>query len=149
MEFVFRKVDPDSPEDIRQFNGLMDALSARARDDDLLRERIRACNAREDRYLMVAQDRASGKLCGSLLAVVFDDFCEDLKPIMVIENVVSGAEFRRQGVGRAMFSAIEAWGRKKQVNYAILCSGLNRKEAHAFYEAIGYTEVKGFKKYLT
>ena len=148
MEFVFRKLDPDNPEDIRQFNELMDELSCQAENQELLRERIRDMNGKEDRFLMAAEEKGTGRLCGSLMAVIFEDFCSDLRPIMVIENVVSGRRFRRQGVGRAMFSAIEDWGRERQVKYAILCSGLKRKQAHSFYEAIGYSEIKGFKKYL-
>ena len=97
---------------------------------------------------ITAEDAQRGRLCGSLMAVIFEDFCGDLRPIMVIENVVSGRRFRRQGVGRAMFSAIEDWGRERQVKYAILCSGLKRKQAHSFYEAIGCSEIKGLKKYL-
>ena len=42
-----------------------------------------------------------------------------------------------------------AWG--KQVwncHYEILVSGMNRTGAHKFYQALGFEEVKGFKKYL-
>ena len=49
---------------------------------------------------------------------------------------------------RGMFAFIEDWGREKECHYCILVSGLNRTGAHKFYDAIGYSEVKGFKKYL-
>ncbi len=57
MEFVFRKLDPDNPEDIRQFNELMDELSCQAENQELLRERIRDMNGKEDRFLMAARER--------------------------------------------------------------------------------------------
>ena len=47
-----------------------------------------------------------------------------------------------------MFEFIENWGREKECHYCILVSGMNRTGAHKFYDAIGYSEVKGFKKYL-
>ena len=85
---------------------------------------------------------------GSLLGVCFGDFCEACNPVMVIENVVTRNDCRNQGVARAMFAEIEAWGRTQHAAYAILCSANHRPEAHQFYKAIGYDEIKGFKKYL-
>ena len=65
-----------------------------------------------------------------------------------VENVVTDEKYRGKGIGRGMFEAIETWGREKECHYCILVSGLQRTGAHKFYDAIGYSEVKGFKKYL-
>lgn len=145
MELNFRKVTTD---DIDQFNMLMDDLSCRAKDQNKLREKIEATKSNNDLYLLVAEEIDTGKLVGSLLAVIFDDYCDDCRPLMVIENVVTSKSCRGMGIGRKMFEAIESWGRSRDVNYAILCSAMHRLEAHKFYDALGYKEVKGYKKYL-
>lgn len=148
MELIFRKIDTANPADIADFNELMDDLTHHAHDQALLLEKIKKINVRKDAYLLVAEDAETGKLCGSTMAITFDDFCDDCKPLMIIENVVVHHDYRQKGVGRRMFAAIEDWGRSQNVNYGILCSGMNRLEAHQFYHNIGYEEVKGFKKYL-
>ncbi len=148
MNLIFRKVDETSARDIGQFNELMDDISEHAYDNYLLIRRIRETNAREDQYLMVAEDAEKGKICGSVIGIVFNDFCGLCAPVMVIENVVTHHEYRRMGVARAMMDEIEAWGREKGVRYAVLCSAMTRKEAHQMYEKLGYGEVKGYKKYL-
>lgn len=149
VKLIFRKVNENNPEDIRQFDELMDDISERADDDEVLIRRIRETNAREDQLLMVAEDEETGRICGSLIGVVFNDFCGQCAPIMVVENVVTHHDYRRKGVARALLSEIEAWGREKGVRYAMLCSGMNRTEAHCMYERAGYEAVKGFKKYLS
>ena len=148
MRIIFRKVDETSDKDIAQFNELMDDISEHAFDDELLIRRIGEMNARDDQYLMAAVDEERGKICGSLIGVVFNDFCGLCAPVMVIENVVTHHDYRRMGVARAMMSEIEAWGRERGVRYATLCSSMTRSEAHQMYAALGYGELKGFKKYL-
>ena len=51
-------------------------------------------------------------------------------------------------VDTIMFDEIEKWGKSHNVNYALLCSDMEREGAHQFYGAIGCKEVKGFKKYM-
>ena len=148
MNLIFRKLDPANDRDVRQFSDLMDQLTQRARDEQLLRAKIAQTNANEDACLLVAEDTDAGVLCASALAVSFGDFCDTCRPIMVIENVVTHRDYRGRGVGRRIIAEIEAWGRSRDVCYAILCSSLSREDAHRFYRAIGYADVKGFKKYL-
>ena len=148
MHLKFRCPNPECPSDVEGFNLLMDDLTHRAKDQELMCRNIAEANANPDKYLMVAEDAETGELVGSLLAICFGDFCEACDPVMVIENVVTRTEHRSKGVARAMFEEIEAWGRSKHAAYAILCSANHRHEAHRFYKAIGYDEVKGFKKYL-
>lgn len=103
--------------------------------------------AAEDKYLLVAVDQDTGTLCGSLLGVVFEDICGDCRPILLVENVAVLPDYQGKGVGRAMFREIELWAKEKDCHYAILVSGMQRLGAHRFYHALGYQEVKGFKKY--
>ena len=59
------------------------------------------------------------------------------------EVVVIGS-FDRAEIWNAERWAKEEW----DCHYEILASGLNRTGAHKFYHALGFEEVKGFKKYL-
>ena len=111
-------------------------------------EKMKKIAKNVDNYLLVAENTENGDLCGSLIGVVFEDICDTCKPILLVENVVTDERYRGKGIGRGMFEAIETWGKEKECHYCILVSSLQRTGAHKFYAAIGYSEVKGFKKYL-
>ena len=49
---------------------------------------------------------------------------------------------RRQGVGRALMSRVEAWAHTHGYSEVRLRSGLPRTGAHAFYQSIGYELTK-------
>ena len=148
MNLIFRKLDANNICDLKQFNELMGVLAKPADSLDVLVANIEKANIQENYYLMVVEDTEASRLCGSLLAITFDDYCGDCRPLMVVENVVTHPDYQKLGIGRRMFEEIEAWGKTRNVNYALLCSDMNREGAHKFYRAIGCTEVKGFKKYL-
>lgn len=148
MKLIFRKLDPKNQRDIEEFCVLMDDLSQRADDVEQLKVNIAGINAEENSYLMVAQDALSGRLCGSIMAFICPDFCGPCRPFMLIENVVTHSEFRRLGVAEEMFKYLEQWGQQRGVRYTILCSSNDRSAAHRFYPAIGYKEIKGYKKFL-
>lgn len=109
---------------------------------------VEKINADPEKYLLAAVDEETGVLCGSLLGVVFEDICDTGRPILLIENVAVLPEYQGKGVGRAMFEEIEGWGKEHDCHYEILVSGLQRIGAHKFYNALGFEEVKGFKKYF-
>lgn len=144
MNLTFRPVNTG---DLEPFSVLMDQLSERASSMKLLEKQIRKAQENPDMYLLAAVTE-EGELAGSLIGLLCADFCGDCRPVMFVENVVTLEKYRGKGVGRRMFAAIEAWGREKHCSYIVLVSAMNRTGAHAFYEAIGYTEAKGYKKYL-
>jgi GNAT superfamily N-acetyltransferase len=145
MDLIFREA---LPSDCGSFSVLMDELSERAYSQDLLKEQLRNSYDDPAMYVMVAENCETHELVGSMLGLLCKDFCGKCRPILFIENVVTSSKFRRKGVARGMFTAMEKWGREHDVNYAVLCSAMYRKEAHMFYNNIGYEEVKGYKKYL-
>ena len=148
MNLIYRKIDENNENDIGQFNELMADLLAPANDVNQLKENIRKANTYDNYYLMTVEDCDNNKLCGTMLGVVIDDFCGTCAPIMLVENVVIHHDYQQNGIGRKMFRQMEEWGREKGVNYALLCSDMEREGAHEFYRAIGCKEVKGFKRYL-
>lgn len=146
MNLSMRKV---RPEDQAALDSVMQVIS-----DGPVQDRTRAAELIEkvagdpQKYLLAAQDLETGTLCGTLLGVVFEDICGDCRPILLVENVAVLPEYQGKGVGKAMFQEIERWGKEQDCHYEMLVSGLQRTGAHKFYSALGFDEVKGFKKYL-
>lgn len=145
MNLIFRKPTPD---DLDALDKVMLVISDKSADRQKMAELVEKINADPQKYLLAAEDADTGTLCGSLLGVVFEDICGDCRPILLIENVAVLESYQGRGVGRAMFEEIEKWGREMDCHYEILVSGLQRTGAHKFYKALGFDEVKGFKKYL-
>jgi N-acetylglutamate synthase-like GNAT family acetyltransferase len=55
-----------------------------------------------------------------------------------ITAIVVSADCRREGVGRALMAALEALAQEAGCIKFELTSAPHRREAHAFYEAVGY-----------
>ena len=68
---------------------------------------------------------------------------------LAIEDLIVEGTHRGSGIGSKLMDAIHAYGRERGCQYAILVSSGFRKQAHKFYEKIGYIEeVRGFRKEL-
>lgn len=145
MGYVMREA---SPCDAKQINQVMLVISDRGADLDRMELQIEKLRGDPQKYLLVAEDEATGEICGSLLGVVFEDICQDGRPILLVENVAVLESCQGKGIGRQMFQEIERWGKEQGCHYEILVSGMDRTGAHGFYQALGFIEAKGFKKYL-
>lgn len=106
-------------------------------------------NSNKD-YLLIGAKDDNGNLVGSLLGIVCQDLIGECKPFLVIENVIVKSDCRKMGIGKELMSFIEEFARTRNCYFTMLVSAFSRKDAHKFYESIGYTKdvVKGFKKYL-
>ncbi len=68
-------------------------------------------------------------------------------PFLVVENVVVKETTRGCGIGRMLFRELDSFAQENKCSYAILVSSGFRKNAHAFYENMGYEDdVRGFRK---
>lgn len=85
------------------------------------------------------------KVLGSSIGIV----CVALDaPFLVVENVIVDRACRGQGIGRMIFQELDRFALANKCQYALLVSSGFRKEAHQFYEAMGYRDdVRGFRKY--
>ena len=134
--------------DVEAMDKVMQVISEKSTNLEKMASLIEKLRQDPQKYLLAAFDPETGILCGSLLGVVFEDICDDGRPILLIENVAVLEAYQGKGVGRQMFAEIERWGREMDCHYEILVSGLERAGAHKFYHALGFIEAKGFKKYL-
>lgn len=109
--------------------------------------KLQACLANPAHRIFVAE--WEGEVAGYLHLEEYDVLYAG-HMVNVLGIAVSSA-WRRQGVGRALLSAGEAWARSKGAVAVRLVSGEARKGAHAFYQNLGYTGNKlqrNFKKPL-
>lgn len=89
---------------------------------------------REDHRIFVAEDE--GKIIGYAHACDYELlYCAPLKNLMGI--AVSG-QYKRQGVGRELLSAVEQWAKSTGAAGVRVNSGATRTGAHAFYHSCGY-----------
>jgi len=66
--------------------------------------------------------------------------------ITQISVLVTKAEFRRQGIGKALVQYVEQWSKHNGSDMIILSSGIKpeRKQAHEFYKSIGF-DITGYR----
>jgi len=113
-----------------------------------MRENFKLMESNPNYIVLTAKD--DNLVVGSAMGVICLDLVGKCIPFMVIENVVVKIAWRGKGIGAKLMGEIEGMGRKRKCYYTMFVSGSHRKDAHRFYESIGYDleSVQGFKKYL-
>ena len=84
-----------------------------------------------------------GKICGMIGTVFYPGYEHDDLSGRIIALVVS-KELRKRGIGRELVIAAEKEFAKQRITRIAVNTRLTRKEAHQFYEALGY-ERNGFR----
>ena len=56
--------------------------------------------------------------------------------------------FQKQGLGKALLLAAENWAQENGIYLMRLNSGINRIDAHGFYEHLGYVSEKEQKRFV-
>ena len=80
----------------------------------------------------------NGKVVASCVATVIPNLTLGARPYVVIENVITHPDYRRRGLGRALMQAILERCWRAGCYKVMLQSAAGRREAHAFYEAVGF-----------
>ena len=78
------------------------------------------------------------------------DLTEDARYYYNMENFVVDKNCRRQGTGTFLLKSLEEYVKQNGGRYMNFTSSAWRRDAHAFYESLGYMsdKVKGFKKHF-
>ncbi|OPA77860.1 GNAT family N-acetyltransferase [Paenibacillus selenitireducens] len=94
--------------------------------------------------------KKDGELLGSVMGVICHDLVGTCRPFMVVENVIVSAKAQGMGAGKKLMQALEQLANENDCLYIMFCSSSYRKDAHRFYESLGYKldEVQGFRKML-
>ena len=102
--------------------------------------------ARFDRLSRSADDcvyvaeAESGRVAGWMHLRVYSTL--ESEPQAWILGLVVDEALRRQGIGRALLAEAERWAASRGVSAIRLQSNVVRREAHAFYEALGFRILK-------
>ncbi len=137
-----------SVEDLESLAQLYEELAGEQTDFCKMRENFKLMESNPNYVVLIAKE--SNSVVDSVMGVICLDLVGKCKPFMVIDNVVVKSAWRGRGIGAMLMEEIEEVGRKRECYYTMFVSGGHRKEAHQFYEAIGYDLdfVQGFKKFL-
>lgn len=88
-------------------------------------------------YFVVEKD---GQFISSLFFVIIPNLTRGARAIGLIENVVTHADFRNQGIGRIVMEHAIAFAKKSDCYKVMLLSGAQRKDAHHFYKSLGFSD---------
>jgi len=135
-------------DDLESLAKLYEELSGEETDLYKMKENFKLMESNPNYIVLTAKE--DNLVVGSVMGIICLDLVRKCKPFMVIENVIVKNSWRGRGIGVKLMEEIEGIGRKRECYYTMFVSGVHRKEAHLFYEAIGYNLdfVQGFKKYL-
>jgi GNAT superfamily N-acetyltransferase len=75
---------------------------------------------------------------GTFALLVMDNLVHHGSPSGIVEGVAVDPEFQGQGIGRQMMQVAMAQCRAAGCYKLSLTTNLRRKEAHAFYESLGF-----------
>lgn len=97
--------------------------------------------------LLVAE--AGGSVVGTFVFIVLPNLSYRGRPVAQVENVVVDEPWRGRGVGEAMMRWAIDEAQKAGCFRIQLTSNKARKDAHRFYERLGFVAThEGFKLYL-
>ena len=132
MNIVYRKYDHN---DISAIRDILENDLGYSCELDKLNARIEKMLSSGNYQIFVAchDDKVIG-FVGCVCYLAFEIENEGMK---VIALAVSN-EYRRQGIGTALLKTAERWAKDNNVEVILLNSGLQRVDAHAFYESQGY-----------
>ena len=69
-------------------------------------------------------------------------------PMKNILGLAVDPAYRKNGLGRQLVEAVEEWARETGAAGIRVNSGIDLDNGLRFYKALGFSEEKGFKKYL-
>lgn len=99
------------------------------------------------RALLVAE--LDGRVVGTIDCFITANLTHAGQPYATIENLVVDASCRRRGVGKALVDAVVSVARNAGCYKVQLLSNQMRRDAHSFYEAVGFApSAQGYRIYF-
>lgn len=91
------------------------------------------------------RDQKTGEVVGYVHAELYEElYCD---PLFNILALAVSKNFQKQGIGKMLLDKVEKEAKNRGLSGIRLNSGTSRVDAHAFYNAVGYSEVKTQKKF--
>lgn len=110
---------------------------------ELVSDRLKNIDGKRETVYVAEID---GTVVGYIHAEIYNTLYYE--SMINILGIAVSSDYRRKGIGRALLSRAEEWGKENGVKIARLNSGGSRKEAHNFYRAMGYDDKKMQVRFL-
>lgn len=101
---------------------------------------------KKNHFFLVFEDEISKEVLGYVHAELYESIYSD--PMFNILALAVSKSAEKRGIGRLLMQGVEKEAKKRNVFGIRLNSGESRKEAHEFYEHIGYKSNKWQKRFL-
>ena len=93
----------------------------------------------KDSCILVAE--SGGELVGQIIGLLRDPYlCFEPERFGYVTDVVVHPAARRNGIGRALFNALQAWFRERGARHIELQVAHNNRVSQAFWRAVGCTD---------
>jgi phosphoglycolate phosphatase len=134
--------------DLKELGTLYYQLSEEASNFDKMTDIFQKIYANKNYFLYGAF--YNNVLAGSLMCIKCYDLVGECQPFMLIENVIVDKNYQHKGIGKRLIIEAELLAKNNNCTYIIFTSGINRTNAHKFYESLGYSNsvTQGYKKRL-
>lgn len=138
---TIREARPEDLDDLVELLGLLFSLESDfAPDPQKQREGLTLMLGKGPRVVLaaVSSNDGVGRVIGMATAQVVVSTAEG-GPALLVEDVVVRPEARGLGVGKALITRIEAWGRRMGATRLQLLADRDNTGSHGFYEACGFS----------
>jgi len=79
-----------------------------------------------------------GFVVASFYIAIIPNLTRRCTPIGFIENIITAADYRRQGIGRKLLEAAVEYAKEHGCYKVTLESNMKRTDAHEFYISVGF-----------
>lgn len=121
------------PGDAAALSPLLEAFNGPPASEDQTRRRLLSVWGIETVFLAMVEGRAVGFASVRLVPFLSDD-----RPRAELTELYVDPAHRRRGIGRALLQRVEALARERGATELILLTGLENRDAQAFYQRLGY-----------
>jgi GNAT superfamily N-acetyltransferase len=101
-----------------------------------MRRAFQAMLDNPDHTILVAVKE--GEILGAIHVLIFRHLARTLRPMAIVENVVVDSGSRGAGVGKRLVAAAVEIARREKCYRLSLTTNRKRKDAHRFYERLGW-----------
>lgn len=144
LNLLIRKAQP---EDAYELSELFTELVGEPSDIEEMKKQLQFVDTQPNYYIAVAC--AENEVVGTAMGIVCVDLVGNCAPFLLIENVVVSSKYQKLGIGKKLMTELENFAIQRRCNFILLASSHERKEAHHFYESLGYDDKKkGYFKQL-
>jgi GNAT superfamily N-acetyltransferase len=130
--YLIRKANPEDYSDICE---LVFQLGYPA-ENEKIKSRIQMFSESPQQDILVAEGE-NHRIIGYIH--FHQNFSLENDPVLEIGGFVVNQDYRRLGIGKALLTAAEDWGRAAGFHAIRLHSNVIREDAHRFYQAMGFS----------